>query len=133
MSATFEQQVEADCSVLLIRSLLGQTVAAFGEDGLGQHGRNDLAIHYVLEDIDLTVMVDSVTDEPFGVLSLKPENYHSSKFGHIMTDQNFLISVRKLLADHHIDPTCIEYSELDLQGDDYVSFDLDVVKLLDWA
>jgi hypothetical protein len=131
MSATFEEQIEADCSVLLIRALLGQTVAAFGEDGLGLHGKNDLAIFYQIEDIDLTIMMND--DEPFGIVSLKPENYNASKFGHIYTDQNFLISIRKLLTDHHIDPTCIEYSEFDLQGDDYVSFDLDVVKLLDWA
>jgi hypothetical protein len=131
MSATFEQQVEADCSVLLIRALLGQTVAAFGEDGLGKHGKNDLAIRYMLEDIDLTIMLDD--DEPFGVVSLKPEGYDYTKFGHIATDQNFLLSVRNLLSAHHIDPTCIEYSEIDLQGNDYVTFDLDVVKLLDWA
>jgi hypothetical protein len=131
MSATFEQQIEADCSVLLIRALLGQTVAAFGEDGLGKHGRNDLAIHYTIEDIDLVIVIDD--DEPLGQVALKLENYDASKFGHIMTDQNFLISVRKILTSQHIDPTCLEYSEFDMQGDDFVSFDLDVVKLLDWA
>lgn len=131
MSATFEQQIEADCSVLLIRALLGQTVAAFGEDGLGKHGKNDLAIHYVIEDIDLVIVIDD--DEPVGQVAVKLQGYDAAKFGHIVTDQNFLISLRKLLAAHHIDPTCIEYAEFDMQGDDFVSFDLDVAKLLDWA
>jgi len=132
MSATFEQQVEADCSVLLIRALLNQTVAAFGEDGLGKYGKNDLAIHYVIEDIDLVVSIDD-DDEPLGMVSLKPKGYDAATYGPIVTDQNFLISVRKLLSAHHIDPTCIEYSEIDVQGKDYVAFDLDIVKLLDWA
>lgn len=131
MSATLEQQIEADCSVLLIRALLGQQVAAFGEDGLGKYGRNDLAIFFKIEDLDLTVAMDE--GEPLGMVSVKPEGYNAASFGHIVTDQNFLISMQNLLKAHFIDPTCISYSDIDLQGDDYVSFDLDVVKLLDWA
>lgn len=132
MSASLEKQIEADCSVLLIRALLGRNVAAFGEDGLGKYGTSSLAQFFTIEDIDLDVVIDQ-NDDIVGAVSLKLAKYKSSQVGHICTDLNFMISVKKLLADHHIDPACVQYSDLCLHGEDYVSLDIDVERLLDWA
>lgn len=132
MSTALEREIEADCSVLLIRSLLSQKVSAFGEDGLGKHGKNDRAMFYKIEDIDLDIIVDD-TGEPFGTVCLKLEGYDSNQFGHIFTDQNFMIAIQALLKDHHIDPSSLEYSDLCLQGDDYVSLDINIPNLLDWV
>lgn len=132
MSTVLEREIEADCGILLIRSLLGKSVVAFGEDGLGNHGRNDLAVFYSVEDIALDVVMDD-DGEPYGTILLKLSGYDASQFGHICSDTNFMISVRSLLKDQHIDPDCLKYSDIDLQGDDFVSLDIDVVKLLDWA
>ena len=124
--------IEADCSVLLLRSLYQKTAVAFGEDGCGKHGTCDRPQYYKIEDIDVDINL-GLNDEPLGMFALKLEGYESKEFGHICSDQNFLISIRKLLLDDHIDPDCITYAALEMQGDDYVAFDFDVGLMLDWA
>lgn len=133
MAASLQDQIEADASVLLCRAFLHKRVCAFGDDGLGQFGRHSLAQHYTVEDIDVTVELNEETGDAIGVVSFKLTGYDSSLFGHIMTDQNFLIRCRELLTADHMDPKCLSYAILEMQGDDFVSMDIDVPLLLDWA
>ena len=132
MTIPLEAMIEADCSVLLLRALYQKTAVAFGEDGLGKHGTCDRPQYYKIEDIAIDIALDD-DDEPMGIVSLALEGYNSKDHGHICTDQNFLISVRNFLIGDHIDPTCVEYAELDVQGEDFVTLNLDVGLLLDWA
>jgi len=133
MSASLQDQIEADASVLLCRAFLHKQVCAFGDDGLGDHGRHYLAQYYKVEDIDVTVELNEDTGDAIGVVSFKLEGYDSNRFGHISTDRNFLIRCRELLAADHIDPNVLSYAILEMQGDDFVTMDIDVPLLLDWA
>lgn len=128
----FREEIEADCSVLMLRALYQKTLVAFGADGLGKYGKCDMPQYYDVEDIAVDVSIDE-DDIPIGFVSLKLDGYDATKFGHICSDQNFLISIRKLLIADHIDPACISYSDVEFQGDDFVTFDLDIPLLLDWA
>lgn len=132
MSSSFREMVEADCSVLLIRALLNKTLVAFGDDGLGKYGRSTYPKTFTVRDMDVDVILDD-DGSPSCVATLYLTGYDAADVGHIYTDQNFLISVRSALKADHIDPSCIEYSELCLQGDSFVTFDVDVKLLLDWA
>lgn len=132
MSASVLQVIESDCSILMLRALLEKQVVAFGDDGLGKHGRCDQPQYFTIEDVQVDVL-DPEDDEIYGIVFLKLLGYNSSKFGDICTDQNFLISIQKLLSAHHIDPACLTYGEIDIQGTTFVAMHLNVGLLLDWA
>jgi hypothetical protein len=123
--------IEADCATLLLRALLNQTVAAFGDDGLGKHGTCPIPQYYKIVDVDVTIGI--IDSEALGCVRLLLEGYDSADHGDIFTDKNFLISVRKLLQEHHIDQGSVKYGELVDQGENFVTLELDVGLLLDWA
>lgn len=123
--------IEADCATLLLRALLNQTVAAFGDDGLGKHGTCPIPQYYKIVDVDVTIGI--IDSEALGCVRLLLDSYDSADYGHIFTDKNFLISVQKLLKDHHIDPDSVKYGNLSDQGWNFVTLELDVGLLLDWA
>ncbi len=143
MSQMFDSirtKVQSDCEILLWRALANKSVFAFGDDGLGKHGRCDLAQTYKIQrfsiEIDLAEKPPTPIGIPvydaFGKLSIDLQGYSASEFGHICTDQNFLISVRKLLEAQHIDPACMQYAAIDEQTENSVVMDFDPVMLLNW-
>lgn len=125
--------IEADCATLLLRALLNQTVAAFGDDGLGKHGTCPIPQYYKIVDVDVTIGMDIVDSGVVGWVRLLLDSYDSADHGHIFTDKNFLISIRKLLQEHHIDQGSVKYGEISDQGENFVTLELDVGLLLDWA
>ena len=131
--STMQEQIEADIMILLMRALFDKEVAAFGDDGLGKYGRSDRAHRFIIDDITVDVALDEINGMCSAMVNLYPAGYSSSTVGHIVTDQNFLISVRQHLADDAIDPACIQYHDPDFQGANFVMMEIDVAKLLDWA
>jgi len=133
MKTSIEQVLEADCSVLLLRALFQQQVIAFGEDGLGKFGRNDRPKTFYVEDLDVEIVCDEYGDDAQGFVMLKLQGYNSSDCGHVATDANMSISIRKLLVDQHIDPNCLTWAEECVQGNLYCTLEIDVSLLLEWA
>lgn len=132
MSASIAQVIEADCSVLLLRALLGKEVVAFGEDGLGKYGTSDRAHRFTIDDVQVDIELDD-QDEPFGAAFIHLDGYHCDTVGDIVTDQNFLISLSKYLKAEHIDPACLKYAEIEIQGSNFVTMYIDIPTLLQWA
>lgn len=128
-----DRQIEADVSVLLYRALFEKEIHVFGEDGLGKYGACDRAKTFKIADIGVDVSVDHSSGTTEGVVYLSLEGYDQSDCGHILTDKNAEISIAKLLKDDIVDPCCLKWAPLALQGDDYVAMLIDVPLLLDWA
>lgn len=127
-----EKSIQEDVEILLVRALAGKTLAAFGEDGLGKHGTCDRAMFFAVDHLAAEIEID-MDDKVTGLVFISLDGYDSKTNGYICSDQNFLISLRKHLADHDIDPSCLEYADIDVQGNDYVVLEIDVIRLLDWA
>lgn len=122
-------QIESDCSILLERALFGRLVCAFGEDGFGQHGRNDTPVFYLIK--RLIVLVESHSSPTLtGKVWLFLDSYDSADHGLIQTDKNFEISLRKLLDEQKIDSKALSWGALADQGSDFVVMNIDVHKLL---
>lgn len=132
MPVTIKEAIEADCGVLIFRALLHKTVSAFGEDGLGKYGKSDRPRFFDIHDMDIEVTIDK-TGTPQGVLLINLSDYEYQDVGHIATDRNFLICIREMLKAEHIDPDSLSYGALDEQGENFVSMDIDITMLLDWA
>ena len=126
------QAFEDDCGVLLSRALFAKDVAAFGADGLGQHGRHNQPQFFMIENLDVIIQGTNKHNAS-GEVALQLTGYDANVSGHIYTDRNFLIRIRELLQQQAIDPSIIRYGKLDLQGEDYVSLEFDVGLLLGWV
>jgi hypothetical protein len=133
MSASVIQVIEADCSVLILRALLEKSVVAFGEDGLGKHGKCDQPKYYTIEDVSVDVAASPSSGDVVGAAFITLKGYNESDFGAILSDRNFLISIQNLLRAEFIDPNSLSYSILELQSEHVVVMDIDVPLLLDWA
>jgi hypothetical protein len=132
MPVTIKETIGADCGVLLFRALLNKSVSAFGEDGLGKYGKSDHPRFFDIADLDIDIAIDE-SGIPEGMLFINLADYDYQDVGHIATDRNFLICIREMLKAEHIDPECLSYSALDEQGENFVSMDIDIALLLDWA
>jgi len=128
--------IEEDVQILLDRALLSKSICAFGEDGLGKHGRHDRASWFKIKSVDITIECDEDDDYPEeiqGIASLKLEGYDSTVVGHIMTDHNFKICLDAFLKNTDIDPDSLTWpDDLEMQGDDFVTLNIDIGLLLGW-
>ena len=73
-------------------------------------------------------------EEDFGELRVyfDPKSWDVDTDGLIYTDSLFLIMLREKLAECGFNATEIEYSEQGMQGDNYVSLDVDEKFLQSW-
>ena len=121
-----KKSIEDDCAILLTRSLLDKDVWAFGEDGLGKHGRSNMAFQFQIVDIDVCIIeFDDDTLTGKCLVSIKLDNYSSNTVGHICSDNNFMISIRKYLKDDFLDPECVSWAGIEMQGNNYASLYVD--------
>ena len=126
--------IEEDCIIALERALLGKTLCAFGEDGLGQHGRSDSPHYYDVVDVNVHIDADD-DDSPTivsGGLIVTLLGYDSNVTGHIMTDGNFDISLGDALEAAGLSRQCLAWAPLSAQGRSSVVFHIDVGELLEW-
>lgn len=132
--STLSYLIEADCAVLILRALLEKEVVAFGDDGLGKFGRSSIPKTFTITDIGIDVACDDQTgDDATCIAKLYLDGYHKDQVGHVVTDQNLMISIRKHLIDNAIDPNCVKYAELSEQGDNFCAVCFDVPLLLEWS
>ena len=123
------QNMTNDAEILLTRALKGKSVSCFGVDGLGQHGTSDVAQTYAISRFDVDLF-DIDAGFPGGLRTIYLDGYSASQFGHRSTDQNFKISLNKLLLDQHIDPECWDWAELVEQQEHAIVLELDFDKLI---
>lgn len=125
--------IEADCNILLKRALGGALVCAFGEDGFGRYGRHDQAMWFKVAIISSHFGHTLKDGELGGIVQLWLLNYDADKVGHILTDLNFEICVRKLLSSAQIDPEVLSWPEdVNMQGNAFVAMEIDIPLLLGW-
>lgn len=130
--ASTQQLIESDVSVLLLRALLHETLVAFGDDGLGKHGRCDMPQYYEVADLNIIVDLNEADDTATGVVFLALNGYDAMRFGLVLSDQNFLLSVQNCLERHGIDRSVLTYAAYGAQDRYSVALDIDVKRLLDW-
>jgi len=127
--------IEEDCQILLDRALLSKSICAFGEDGFGKHGRHERAMWFKIRSIDITIECDDDENpnDVTGIASLKLEGYDSDAVGHIMTDHNFKICLDAFLKNGDIEPDTLTWpDDLEMQGDNFVTLNIDIGLLLGW-
>lgn len=129
---TIQTFLEQDATVLLERALLNHDVVAFGEDGLGKYGTSDRPKYYLIQSISVSLEIDE-DDVVTGEVAIGLLGYNAMQFGHICTDKNFEISIRKLLSDFDINPNVLKYAPIEAQGDQHVMMSVDVEDLLQWS
>lgn len=127
-----QSSIQNDVDILLTRALLDEQMVAFGEDGLGEHGRCDQPQYYKVLEVSSFITFDT-DDNVSGIAYIILDGYDAATFGHICSDKNFEICLKNLLKKEEIDPNCVSYSSITEQGDDYVTVDLDVAALLEWS
>ena len=134
MTTSVKMLIEEDCTVLLERALIRQTLCAFGEDGFGQHGRSDIPHYYDV--VDLRVNIEADDDHQptvvSGTVSICLRGYDADKVGHIQTDRNFDISLNAALSAAGISTKSLMWAPIDEQAHGCVTFYLDVAELLGW-
>lgn len=127
-------EVIQDLCALFGRALTGKKFFAFGEDGCGRFGRSSIPLECTIREVFVNCKIDE-NGKTVGGIGLYLNEYDESTYGLMTTDQNALIGVRALLAEHHIDPTCLSWHV----GQEFVAaghvvwFDVDVDLALDWA
>lgn len=128
----FFTELSNDCCILLERALLGKSIACFGIDGFGRYGQSEQARLYSVNSIVVELQDDPDHDLPQGTAYIKLNSYNSSQFGHIITDQNFKLSVNALLKAQEIRPDCWDWETISRQEEDTVVLVIHVEKLLEW-
>ena len=127
------ETLKDDATILISRALLGKTIGYFGIDGNGQHGRDVWAHYSKVEDVVVFIKGISTDEADLDVdLMVFLENYSAKTHGHILTDQNFMMSLNEHLKNADIDPVCVSWASLELQGDNCVTLKLDIHELLQW-
>ena len=122
MPLNAQVSIIADSIVLLNRALQGKTIACFGADGNGQHGRRSHPKYFACDAVVAVLAPTAFAKCCEGFpCQVHLHSYDASSDGHILTDENFKISVNNLLQEHYIDVACWEYGPLAEQGTDYVS------------
>lgn len=127
--------IEEDCTVLLERALLRQTLVAFGEDGCGKYGRKDTPSYFDVVDVRVNVYVDDENSPTVisGGISICLHGYNANDVGHIKSDKNFDISLNVALAAAGISKDTLIWAKIDEQVAGCVTFYLDIGKLLGWS
>jgi hypothetical protein len=127
-----QEQIQHDCTVLLERALVGKMVCAFGDDGCGQFGRSPIPAFFKIDTV--RVYIADITDTASPVLGLayiRLDGYNANVAGHILTDKNFQISIRKLLAAESISPDTLTWGTFSEQVPTCVVMQIDVRELFD--
>jgi hypothetical protein len=129
---TLQEQIENDCKILLGRALKDKVLCAFGDDGCGQFGRSCTPAFFTVKDITINLAFDELYPAAStGTVSIRLEGYNANLTGHILTDKNFEISIRKLLTDESISPEALTWGELNDQLYDQVVMNMNVQELFD--
>lgn len=121
-----------DVLTLLNRALFEKDVFAFGEDGFGQHGRRDIPLRTVVDDVQVMLSYDETADDLSGRAYVVLRDYDSCIDGHICTDRNFLICIGDLLEKAHIERDVLSYAPVQSQEQSTVVMDIDVHRLIAW-
>lgn len=131
MSTSVQILLEEECTVLLERALLRQTLCAFGGDGLGKHGRSDTPRYFDVTDLRITVDADDPINI-MGMVSICLRGYNADDVGHIKTDNNFEIALNTVLAKAGISKQALSWASIDEQVQGCVTFHIDIPELLGW-
>jgi hypothetical protein len=128
----FAQAIQEDCSILLNRALADKTLCFFGEDGGGQHGSSYFAHTRTVSDVGVFLKDFSDGEQMNAVAMIFLEGYSSSTHGHASTDKNFRMSLDARLKFAGINPACLNWGDIDEQGEECVTMKLDPDLLLEW-
>ena len=125
--------VKDECLVLLDRAFYGKSLTFFGEDGGGRYGRSEFPITAKIKcyDLEFEAFSDDAS-EIRAIFTLYLNGYNAEETGHAITDENLRININMLLTDQEIDADTLTWADLKHQGKDFISFNLDVQKLLAW-
>lgn len=126
--------VEEDCTLLLERALIRQTLCAFGEDGEGKYGKHNLPMYFDVVDIRVDIEADDDHRPTVisGTCTIVLRGYDANIVGHIITDKNFDISLAKALSAASLSPKSLVWAPITEQADGAVTFYIDVAELLSW-
>lgn len=119
--------IKEDCSILLNRALLDQKIVTFGEDGCGIYGKNIIPQYYIINALEIEI--NEIDNKFYGEVFIYLADYNSNIFGHICSDKNFEISIRKLFLSNFINPNIIQYSSIEHQFNHGVSMKFDPKQL----
>lgn len=128
-------EITESCQELLNNALKGKTLGMFGEDGNGQHGRSSYATYAYVNRVTVFLEADD-HEHPgdiHGIVEIDLSGYDSHVHGHAVTDQNLRFSLNDMLKKARIDPTCLDWGVLAMQGRRHITLSVDVVKLMNWA
>lgn len=133
MNETMIREIANDCAILLERSLVGKSVACFGIDGFGIFGQTSQAQTYTI--VTFNIIIDMNRDDvdfPSAKLELQLEGYDASTYGHVLTDQNFMISLNALLKAEEISHDIWTWGLAVEQPENGIILNLDIPALLQW-
>lgn len=134
MSTSVKMIIEEDCTLILERALLRQTLCAFGEDGFGLYGKSDTPVFYDV--VDLRVDIEADDDHQptvvSGTVSICLRGYDADVVGHIQTDRNFDIALKVVLTAAGVSPKSLIWASINEQAHGCVTFYIDVAELLGW-
>lgn len=110
------------------QALLRQTLCAFGEDGFGKYGKHDIAQYFLVSDISVDIMADddNMPTVITGKLSICLRDYDADVVGHIVTDQNFEISLGQKLKAAGISPKALTWASINEQVPGCVTFNINL-------
>jgi hypothetical protein len=134
MNETMIREIANDCAILLRRALWGKSIACFGIDGFGIFGRTDQAQIYPIAEFSIRIDMDNDddTDFPGTKLELELVGYDAAQYGHVLTDQNFMISLNALLKAEEIGSDIWTWGLAAEQPSNGIILNLDIQKLLQW-
>lgn len=130
---SLSSQLVDDCTVMLDRVLTGESLTFFGEDGGGQYGRSVFPKTCRIRSFN--VDIERYSDDYAEIVAyvyIFLDDYSASEHGHAITDANLRIDLNRLLAKEEVDPTALDWGELEKQDEDYIVLKIDVQKLLAW-
>lgn len=133
MNETMIREIANDCAILLRRALWGKSIACFGIDGFGIFGQTNQAQIYPIAEFSIRIDMDNDdADFPGAKLELELAGYDANKYGHVLTDQNFMISLNALLKAEELGADIWSWGLAAEQPSNGIILNLDIPKLLQW-
>jgi hypothetical protein len=122
----------------MLKKLVGKKVKAFGKKGKGIWGQSDDEQEYVIKDIKWETGVESSIKKgdddsykAWAPIRVYLEGYRASEYGLVYTDKTFLKSVEELIKkEKALEGFDLAYTEQGMQGNNYVSMDVQARKEL---
>jgi len=126
--------IEEEITVALERALIRKTLCAFGEDGFGKYGRKDTPSYFDVVDLRIDIEEDETFSPPTlsGKVSICLRGYNAADVGHVVTDQNFEISLRAALTAAGLSKDSLAWASIEEQVDGCATFHIDIAELLGW-